>query len=48
MKPPCAKCPYELGLIQALTNLCPQCRENGYQMFEQFQKQLSGGTIDGE
>ena len=36
---PCAKCPYKLGLVQTLINPCPQCRENGYAMFEQFQKQ---------
>ncbi len=48
MKPPCAKCPYKLRLVQTLTNPCPQCRENSYQMFERFQKQLSRGTADGE
>ncbi len=48
MKPPCTKCPYKLGLVQTLTNPCPQCRENSYQMFERFQKQLSRGTADGE
>lgn len=39
-KSPCAKCPYKLGLVHTLTNPCPQCRENGYQTFEQFKKQL--------
>lgn len=49
VKPPCAKCPYKLGLVQTLTNPCPQCMENGYQMFERFQKQESGNcTISGE
>ncbi len=48
IKPPCAKCPYKLGLVQTLMNPCPQCRENSYQMFERFQKQLLGGTTNGE
>ncbi len=47
IRSPCAKCPYKLGLVQTLTNPCPQCREDGYQMFERFQKQLSGETTDG-
>lgn len=37
--PPCDKCPYKLGLVQTLINPCPQCKENGYAMFERFQKQ---------
>ena len=41
MNPPCAKCPYKLGLVQTLINPCPQCKENGYQTFERFQKGLS-------
>ena len=49
MNPPCAKCPYKLGLVQTLINPCPQCKENGYQTFERFQKQASGdGPISGE
>ena len=39
IKPPCDKCPYKLGLVQTLINPCPQCKANGYQMFERFQKQ---------
>ena len=42
MNPPCAKCPYKLGLVQTLINPCPQCKENGYQTFERFQQQASG------
>lgn len=46
---PCAKCPYKLGLVQTLTNPCPQCKKNGYQMFERFQKRVSGDhSISGE
>lgn len=42
LKPPCAKCPYKLGLVHTVVNPCPQCRENGYQTFERFQKNISG------
>ena len=42
IKPPCDKCPYKLGLVQTLTNPCPQCKENGYQTFERLQQQASG------
>lgn len=42
LKPPCPKCPYKLGLVKTLVNPCPGCKENGYQMFEQFQKHQSG------
>lgn len=41
VKPPCAKCPYKLGLVHTVVDPCPQCRENGYQMFERFQKKLT-------
>lgn len=40
--PPCGKCPYKLGQIKTLMNPCPQCKQNGYRTFEQFQKQLRG------
>lgn len=39
--PPCSKCPYKLSLVQTVVNPCPQCKENGYQTFERFQKGLS-------
>lgn len=38
IKPPCPKCPYKLGLVRTLVNPCPQCKANGYWIFEQFQK----------
>lgn len=41
IKPPCAKCLYKLGQTYTLINPCPQCKENGYQMFERFQKRIS-------
>jgi len=40
IKSPCVKCPYKLGLVQTLTNPCPQCKENGYQMYERFQREM--------
>ena len=49
IKPPCNKCPYKLGLVHTVVNPCPQCKENGYQTFERFQKQASGdGPNSGE
>ena len=41
LKPPCPKCPSTLGQMHTLVNPCPQCKEDGYQMFERFQKKLS-------
>ena len=40
---PCVKCPYKLGLVHTVVNPCPQCRDNSYQMFERFQKDLISG-----
>lgn len=40
INPPCPRCPYKLGLVHTLINPCPQCRENGYQMFERFQREV--------
>lgn len=37
-KAPCGKCPYKLGLIETLTNPCPQCKQDGYSSYEWFQK----------
>ncbi len=37
-KKPCPDCPYTLGLIQTVTNPCPQCKQNGYSSYEWFQK----------
>ena len=39
--PPCAKCPYKLGLVHTLVNPCPQCKEDGYQMYERFRQEAS-------
>ena len=35
-KPPCAECPYKLGLVYTLANPGPACRDKGYQTFERF------------
>lgn len=48
IKPPCARCPYKLGLVQTLTNPCPQCREDGYRMYELFNKFRWEEKSDGE
>lgn len=48
-RPPCVKCPYKLGLVHTVVNPCPQCKENGYQTFERFQKQtLRDYPLSGE
>ena len=39
--PPCAKCPYKLGLVHTVVNPCPQCKVNGYQMYERFRLKVS-------
>lgn len=41
IKPPCPKCPYKLGLVHTLVNPCPQCKANGYRMFEEFQRKAT-------
>lgn len=46
IKPPCAKCPYTLGLIHAVVNPCPQCKENSYQMYKRFRKRVSKEDSD--
>lgn len=48
IKPPCDKCPYKLGLVHTVVNPCPQCKANGYQTFERFQKQALGDSSTSE
>ena len=31
---PCKKCPYKLGLVQFVTNPCPSCKANNYEMYD--------------
>lgn len=45
IKPPCAKCPYKLGLVTTPVNPCPQCELNNYSSYEQFLKQSCHGGI---
>lgn len=35
-KAPCGKCPYQLGIVETLTNPCPQCKRNNYDSYERF------------
>ncbi len=39
-KPPCGDCPYTLGLVHTLRNPCPECKLNGYQMYDMFKRQV--------
>ena len=32
--PPCARCPYRLGLVVFVQSPCPACRANGYRTFD--------------
>ncbi len=34
----CGKCPYKLGLVETVTNPCPQCKFNNYDAYERFLK----------
>ena len=34
LHPPCAKCPYRLGLVKFVTSPCPACRLDGYRMYD--------------
>ncbi len=45
IKPPCAKCPYKLGIVKTPVNPCPQCKLNGYQSYEWFRKMKRQGEI---
>lgn len=32
--PPCARCPYRLGLVVFVQSPCPACRANGYRTLD--------------
>jgi hypothetical protein len=36
VKAPCDRCPYKQGLVQTLTDPCPQCKANGYKTYVEF------------
>ena len=42
INPPCPRCPYTLGLVKTFYNPCLYCKENGYELFEKFQKGIRG------
>lgn len=37
-KKTCAKCPYKLGIVETLINPCPECKQNGHDLYERFRK----------
>ncbi len=39
LKPPCARCPYQLGTVHTVRNPCPECRQNGYRSYDVFVEQ---------
>lgn len=43
-QPPCAQCPYTLGLVETLRDPCPECKLNNYQMYEIFQQRRYMGN----
>ena len=45
IKQPCPKCPYALAQVHTLINPCPQCKSEGYQMFERFKKEQTGNSL---
>ena len=48
-KAPCRKCPYKLGLVETLTNPCPQCKQDGYSSYDWFLKmQYQGKESENE
>ena len=32
--PPCARCPYRLGIVKFVQSPCPACRASGYRTFD--------------
>ena len=34
VRPPCARCPYRLGLVKFVQSPCPACRMDGYRTFD--------------
>lgn len=45
-KSPCDKCPYTLGQVRTTVNPCPQCKTNGYRMYERFTNDWKGEAND--
>ena len=34
VRPPCARCPYRLGLVVFVQSPCPACRMDGYRRYD--------------
>ena len=34
VRPPCARCPYRLGLVKFVQSPCPACHMDGYRMYD--------------
>ena len=34
LRPPCARCPYRLGLVVFVQSPCPACRMDGYRTYD--------------
>lgn len=34
VRPPCARCPYRLGLVKFVQSPCPACRMDSYRMYD--------------
>lgn len=41
--PPCATCPYHLGIIKTFVCPCPQCIAGRFQILKDFLRQSGGG-----
>ena len=42
VRPPCARCPYRLGLVKFVQSPCSACRMNGYCMYDVLTRGQSG------
>ena len=42
MRPPCAHCPYRLGLVKFVQSPCPACRMDGYRMYDVLMRGQDG------
>ena len=42
VRPPCASCPYRLGLVKFVQSPCSACRMDGYRMFDMLTRGQRG------
>jgi len=40
IKPPCSKCPYQLGYVHYVRSPCPDCERNGFRIYKRLLKQM--------